>query len=75
MSIKTKILAVVAGAILALAGFTALIRARSMTAREACIENMRQIEGARATWNLPSAAVKETNTTHGPVQTNYLKLP
>jgi len=74
MSMKTKVLAVVTGAILALGGLTAFIRARSMTAREACIENMKQIEDARATWNLQTVA-KETNLTSRPTRTNDLKTP
>jgi len=61
LTIKIKILAVVTAVILVLAGFIAFVRARSMSAREACIANMRQIEGATNVWNRQPPGVEQTN--------------
>ena len=71
MSKKSKILIGVSGVACALLGFgvVAYIRARSMTGREACIQNLRAIDAAKQRW-----AFEQTNPSDGlPGTTKTLK--
>jgi hypothetical protein len=71
MSKKAKILSFVSACGCVITAFAALaiVRARSMTAREACIQNLRQIDAAQAQWtveqatNTSAASTKNTPTT------------